>query len=86
MPVLVDLDSVANRRERVLVQPGQLRLGRAGGGRLTGGERPLAQSEQRSQIEPCTRRIDRAPWVERSRRRLLNSVVGDLYAGIHRWL
>jgi hypothetical protein len=46
----------------------------------------LAQSEQRSQIEPCTRRIDRAPWVERSRRRLLNSVVGDLYAGIHRWL
>ncbi len=44
------------------------------------------ESGHRSQIEPHTFRLDRARWIEHARRRLLQSVVGDLYAHLHRWL
>lgn len=39
-----------------------------------------------SQIGPHTRRIDRAPWFQRARRRLLASPVSELYYSLYRYL
>ncbi len=39
-----------------------------------------------SQIQHTTRRLDRRPWVEAARRRLLASRAGDLYYSLYRWL
>lgn len=39
-----------------------------------------------SQIGPATRRIDRRPWFEGTRRRLLRSRAGDWYERLCRWM
>jgi glycosyl transferase family 25 len=39
-----------------------------------------------SQIGPHTRRLDRAPWFQRARRRLLASTVSEIYYSLYRYL